>query len=193
MKKSSSSGESVKLDRKTVERNRRIHMKGLCFKLASVIPPHHHRSASKDMLSQQDQIDRAAEYISQLKERIERLKAKKELMAARLNVSRQEEGGGPALGEGPFWRASTLPVVNIREWDSGLEVTIISGSGTSKSFMLYEAIGILEEEGAEVVSASSSSIGDKVFHTLHAQVRLSRVGVETSRVSQRLHELVCSF
>lgn len=39
MKKSIS--ESSRPDRKTVERNRRIHMKGLCFKLASLIPSHH--------------------------------------------------------------------------------------------------------------------------------------------------------
>ncbi|XP_030531365.1 transcription factor bHLH168-like [Rhodamnia argentea] len=184
-KKSSSSSESVKLDRKTVERNRRIHMKGLCFKLASLVPPHHHhRSASKDMPSQQDQIEQAAEYIAQLKERIEKLQMKKELVAGR---------GGLSLDGGAAWPTSTLPVVNIRDWDSGLEVTLISRCGTSRSFMLYEVISILEEEGAEVVSASISHIGDKVFHTLHAQVRLSRVGVETSRVSQRLHELVYSF
>lgn len=35
-----SNGESSSLDRKTVERNRRIHMKGLCLKLASLLPPH---------------------------------------------------------------------------------------------------------------------------------------------------------
>ncbi|KAF8037181.1 hypothetical protein BT93_B0172 [Corymbia citriodora subsp. variegata] len=197
-KKSSSSSDSIKPDRKTVERNRRIHMKGLCFKLASLVPSHHPKSTSKDMLSQQDQIDQAAAYIAQLKERVERLKAKKELVAARLDVGRSRAAAGrgngsAALDGGAFRRASALPVVNIRDWDSGLEVTLISGCGASKSFMLYEVIGILEEEGAEVVSASISNIGDKVFHTLHAQVRLSRVGVETSRVSQRLHELVYSF
>ena len=30
-----------KLDRKTVERNRRIHMKGLCLRLTSLVPPHY--------------------------------------------------------------------------------------------------------------------------------------------------------
>ncbi|KAJ6411730.1 hypothetical protein OIU84_008331 [Salix udensis] len=46
------------------------------------------------------------------------------------------------------------------------------------------------EEGAEVVSASYSTVGDKVFHTIHAQVRILRVGVETSRVWERLQELI---
>ncbi|XP_010028270.2 transcription factor bHLH168 [Eucalyptus grandis] len=194
-KKSSSSSDSIKPDRKTVERNRRIHMKSLCFKLASLVPSHQPRSTPKDMLSQQDQIEQAAAYIAQLKEKVDMLKAKKELAMARLDVSRRRRGGecGPAFDGAAARQASALPFVSIRDWDSGVEVTLISGCGASKNFMLYEVIGILEEEGAEVVSASISNIGDKVFYTLHAQVRLSRVGVETSRVSQRLHELVYSF
>lgn len=35
------SGNGNKLDRKTVERNRRIHMKGLCLRLTSLVPPHY--------------------------------------------------------------------------------------------------------------------------------------------------------
>lgn len=38
---SPSSGNRNKLDRKTVERNRRIHMKGLCLRLTSLVPPHY--------------------------------------------------------------------------------------------------------------------------------------------------------
>ncbi|KAJ6868909.1 hypothetical protein NC651_033871 [Populus alba x Populus x berolinensis] len=71
MKKSSS--ETSKLDRKTVEKNRRVHMKDLCFKLASLVP-HHFFKPSKDMLSQQDQLELAACYIKQMRERVEKLK-----------------------------------------------------------------------------------------------------------------------
>jgi hypothetical protein len=35
-----SNSETSKLDRKTVEKNRRVHMKDLCFKLASLVPHH---------------------------------------------------------------------------------------------------------------------------------------------------------
>jgi len=35
----SASDDSTKLDRKTIERNRRIHMKSLCHQLGSLIPP----------------------------------------------------------------------------------------------------------------------------------------------------------
>lgn len=153
----------------------------------------------------------AATYIKQLKDRIDGLKRRKDQLAVRANSPIGGMGAGPTASVGV-----KLPVIQLREWDSGLEVSLISG--VNKNFRLYEAISILHEEGAEVVSASFSTIGDKIFHTLHAQVgqliisvsnhslikiqsghlnrlmnfvqvRISRVGIETSRVWQRLHEL----
>ncbi|XP_028121202.1 transcription factor bHLH162-like isoform X2 [Camellia sinensis] len=175
MKKSKSSSPE-KLDRKLVERNRRIHMKGLCFKLTSLIPPHHFRP------SKQDQLDQAAEYIKQLKERIEELKARRTLAMANTNETNKNIKDTMMFG-------LRLPVVELKDLGSSLEVVLISG--LEKNFMLYEVISVLEDEGAEVVSTSVSTMGDRVFHTLHAQVKVTRVGVETSRVCQRLHELVC--
>ena len=64
-----------------------------------------------------------------------------------------------------------LPVIDLRDMGSSLEVMLISG--LNKNFMLYEVISVLEEEGAEVVSASVSTVGDKVFHSLHAQVNFT--------------------
>ncbi|KAJ9163734.1 hypothetical protein P3X46_023368 [Hevea brasiliensis] len=177
MKKSNS--ESQKLDRKTVERNRRIHMKGLCFKLASLIPSHHFKH-SKDMLSQQDQLDHAAAYIKHLRERIEKLKKIKEQALGSLGANNNTMDA--------MMMGLRLPMIELREMGSSIEVILISG--LKKNFMLYEVITILEEEGAEVVSASFSTVGDKVFHTVHAQVKICRVGVETSRVCQRLQELI---
>ncbi|KAI4336128.1 hypothetical protein L6164_014696 [Bauhinia variegata] len=181
MKKSSNS-ESSKLDRKTIERNRRIHMKTLCFKLASLIPSHYIKP-TKDMLSQQDQLDIAAAYITHLKERIEKLEGRKK-QAARSNST-----GNVTKNE--MFINSRLPVLELRDMGSTIEVMLITG--LNKNFMLYEVISILEEEGAEVVSASFSTVGDKIFHTVHAQVKISRLGVEASRVHQRLRELIASL
>ena len=61
-----------------------------------------------------------------------------------------------------------LPVVELKDLGSSFEVVLITG--LEKNFMMYEVIGVLEDEGAEVVNASFSTVGDKVFHTLHAQV-----------------------
>ena len=51
MKPSCSITESMKLDRKTVERNRRIHMKALCFELASLVPSQYHKPSKSKVLS----------------------------------------------------------------------------------------------------------------------------------------------
>ncbi|XP_021826075.1 transcription factor bHLH162-like [Prunus avium] len=181
------SGESSsKLDRKIVERNRRIHMKGLCFKLASLIPSQHSKGPnSKDTLSQQNQLDLASSYIKQLRERIENLKEMKEKATrSQLGI----DANSTINADNAMMVRSRLPVLELRDSGSSIEVMLISG--LNKNFMLYEVISVLEEEGAEVVSASFSTVGDKVFHSLHAQVKFSRVGVETSTVWQRLQDLI---
>ncbi|KAH7856342.1 hypothetical protein Vadar_000328 [Vaccinium darrowii] len=189
-----SSNSPEKLDRKTVERNRRIHMKGLCLKLTSLVPPHHFQP-SKEMLSQQEQLDQVATYIKQLKERVDELKARKAIaMGNNMNTS-----GSGSTDTNMIDREATassmaehfrLPVVELRELGSSLEVNLVTG--LKKNFKLCEVISVLDEEGAEVVSANFSTVGDRVFHTIHAQVKVSRVGVETPRLYQRLKDLVCS-
>ncbi|KAE8124195.1 hypothetical protein FH972_019101 [Carpinus fangiana] len=176
----SSSSEASKLDRKMVERNRRIQMKGLCSRLSSLLPPPHHIKSSKDMLSQLDQLNLAASYIKQLRERGEELKGRKE-QAMRIGSSSDTINDKMKIG-------TKLPLIDLREFGSSIEVILITG--LQKNFMLSEVLSILQEEGAEVVSASFSAVDDKVFHTIHAQVRISRLGVETSRARQRLQDLV---
>ncbi|XP_056170373.1 transcription factor bHLH162-like isoform X2 [Syzygium oleosum] len=181
MNKSTSNNQSPKVERKTVEKNRRIHMKNLCSELASLIPQHNITT------SKQDQLDQAASYIKQLKEKIDGLKLRKE-QAILLSEGIDPSSSLTSSNDQEANLGFTLPVFELRDHGLGLEVILISGR--RKNFMLYEVISILEEEGAEVVSASFSVIGDKIFHTLHAQVRLSRVGVETTRVYNRLKELI---
>ncbi|XP_022737020.1 transcription factor bHLH162-like [Durio zibethinus] len=184
MKKNTGGGDSSsKPDRKTIERNRRIHMKTLCFKLASLIP-HHHSKPSKEIVSQQDQLDLAAAYIKHLREKIEKLKAIKEQAMKSKEASSSIMNTTASVG-------LSLPVVELRDFGSSIEVILITG--LNKNFMLYEVISILEQEGAEVVSASFSTVGGKIFHTLHAQAKISRVGVETARVYQRLQELISYY
>jgi len=55
MKKRTS--ESSRLDRKTVERNRRIHMKDLCLKLASLLPPHLFKPSKVFLVSEEARYD----------------------------------------------------------------------------------------------------------------------------------------
>ncbi|KAF7838342.1 transcription factor bHLH162-like [Senna tora] len=190
MKKTINTDPSTKVDRKTIERNRRIHMKALCFKLASLIPPHYLKH-TKEMISQQDQLDMAASYIRNLRDKLEKLKGKKE-EAMRWKETKSNNGHNEMLrADQNVLVGSNLPLLELRDLGSSIEVMLISG--LNKTFMLYELITVVEEEGAEVVSASFSTVGDKIFHTIHAQVKISRVGVETSRVYQRLYDLITPF
>ncbi|XP_074561815.1 transcription factor bHLH162-like [Curcuma longa] len=155
-----------KVERKTVEKNRRIHMKTLCFKLSSIIPKEH-RTIHKTVLTQQDCFDEAASYILKLGENIEKLKQRKQMQSKR------------SVGQ---------EVVEVRHEDLNLEVVVVSG--VRKRFMFHELIKVLEDEGAEIVSASIVAVGDKIFHTIHSQAISSRIGLEPTIVSRRLKELV---
>ncbi|KAI3464227.1 hypothetical protein Pfo_020890 [Paulownia fortunei] len=170
-----------KLERKTIEKNRRIEMKGLCSKLVSIIPADHFNPAKK-FLSQQDQLEQAAGYIKILRERVEELRRRKTQALMNTDPTIDVTNNAPTIG------GSNLPILKIRDLNSSLEVVLISGLW--KNFMLHQVISILEEEGAQVVTVSLSTIGDKIFHTLHAQVKVARVGVDTSRISERIHELI---
>lgn len=110
-----------------------------------------------EVISQQDQIDLAAAYITQLRKRVDELKATKQKTI------------GPTISNTMNMKMGfKSPTFELRDLGSSIEVVIVSG--VQRNFYLYEAISILEEEGAEVVNASFSTVGDQVFHTLHAQV-----------------------
>ncbi|XP_047060581.1 transcription factor bHLH168-like [Lolium rigidum] len=193
-------GGCSKMERKDVEKNRRLHMKGLCLKLSSLVPAtstHHIRhyqssnassqcnNNNKDAITQLDQLDSAAAYIKQLKGRIDELK-------------RRKQGGGGCSPSASGNKASSttttatasLPVIEVRHQDSTLDVALVSEAG--KPFKLHEVISVLEQEGAEVVSASFSVVGDKIFYTLHSQALCPRIGLEADRVTHRLHGLAAA-
>ncbi|XP_074560532.1 transcription factor bHLH162-like [Curcuma longa] len=178
MKSQSADGAS-RMERKTLEKNRRVLMKSLCMKLASVIPKEHYAS-SKDMLSQQDHLDQATSYIKTLRARIEKMKERR---SHNLTIQDTEKAIDSATTS-----EFTLPVVEVRHQDSNLEVVLISGQ--EKRFMFHEVISVLEEEGAQVINANFSVVHDKIFYTLHSQAVSSRLGFDVSRVTERLKQLI---
>ncbi|WOK97782.1 transcription factor bHLH162 [Canna indica] len=179
MKSSSVVCETGKIGRKIVEKNRRMQMKTLCMKLSSLIPKEHNTSP-KDMLTQQDHLEQATSYIKKLQKKIETMKQRR---VPRMNIkeSGKDIGGGLTMG-------FQLPVVEVRHDDSNMEVVLISG--LEKRFMFHEVISIIEEEGAEVINASFSVVGEKIFHIIHSQAISSRLGLEASRVTERLKKLL---
>ncbi|KAI4964273.1 hypothetical protein ZWY2020_006775 [Hordeum vulgare] len=200
-----SSGEdtgrcNTKMERKDVEKNRRLHMKGLCLKLSSLIPaasPHHHLrhyspssssssppSTNKDAATQLDQLDSAAAYINQLRARIDGLKRRKQAALS--------GGCSSSVSAGDYkpQTAAALPVIEVRHRDGTLDVALASEAG--RPFRLHEVIAVMEQEGAEVVSASFSVVGDKIFYTVHSQALCPRIGLDAGRVAHRLRGLAAA-
>lgn len=202
-----SSGEdtgrcNTKMERKDVEKNRRLHMKGLCLKLSSLIPaasPHHHLrhyspssssppSTNKDAATQLDQLDGAAAYINQLRARIDDLKRRKQAALSGGNAGACSSSVSAGDYKGATSTSTTaLPVVEVRHRDGTLDVALASEAG--RPFRLHEVIAVLEQEGAEVVSASFSVVGDKIFYTVHSQALCPRIGLDAARVAHRLRRL----
>lgn len=101
-------------------------------------------------------------YIKGLREKVEQLKAKRNTsMSLSLDGINRGMSGGMMLG-------LRLPLVEVREMGNSLEVVLISG--VTRNFLFCDVIGVLEEEGVEVVNASISVTGEKVFHIIHSQV-----------------------
>ncbi|WOK98512.1 hypothetical protein Cni_G07224 [Canna indica] len=125
-------------------------------------------------------LDHALSYIIELKERVEKLKQKK----------LETRSGPPGLVIAAAAANSSLqPQVMIRSAVSNLEINVVCGSRARIS-MLREVIVLLEEEGADIISASFHSVGDTSFHTIVCQAISPRIGFDASRVHHRMKELV---
>uniref|UniRef100_A0A5B7BY14 BHLH domain-containing protein n=1 Tax=Davidia involucrata TaxID=16924 RepID=A0A5B7BY14_DAVIN len=166
---------SSRTDRKTIEKNRRNHMKTLYSKLNSLVPQH----KSKEVVSLPDQLYEAANYIKKMQATLEKMKEKKDRLMGIEKPSASLSSGGVGLRS---------PQIEIHEVGSALEVVLITGLDCQ--FMFNETIRMLHEEGAEVVNAGFSVIEDKVFHTIHSKVGESAPVNGAARISERLKKFV---
>ncbi|MCD9638881.1 hypothetical protein HAX54_023045 [Datura stramonium] len=174
---SSSSSLRSKVDRKTIEKNRRIQMKDLYLKLKSLVP--HLHQHSKEVLSLPDQLEEAANYIKKLQIDLERMRLRKEsLKIIGENSSCSERMGG----------RSTLHI-EIHNVDSALNIVLITGLG-NRQLMFNDIIRILHEENVQVISASYTVIDNTVFHSIHSKMGDSVPEYGAARISERLKKFV---
>ncbi|XWS68651.1 hypothetical protein CRYUN_Cryun04dG0109300 [Craigia yunnanensis] len=150
---------SAKVERKIIEKNRRNHMKNLYSGLNSLLPHHN----SKEPLSLPDQIDEAVNYIKSLQIRLQESREKKESLMGR---KRSYRCTNCTAAETTVSLKS--PEIRINEKDSAMEVVLMTAQDSQ--FMFYEMIRILHEQGAEVLNANFSVVGNTVFHIVHAQI-----------------------
>lgn len=114
----------------------------------------------QDMLSQVDHLDQATSYIKDLRGRIERMKQRGDFRTSAEGTNKDVDR--------EMTTEFRLPVVEVRHQDLNLEVVLISG--LEKRFKFHQVISVLEEEGAEVLNANFSVVGEMIFHTIHSQV-----------------------
>ncbi|XVE75050.1 hypothetical protein DITRI_Ditri12bG0066300 [Diplodiscus trichospermus] len=119
-------------------------------------------------------VDYATVYVSQLQKRVEELKQRKaELEAEHISQT-----------------ATVSPVIDITDLGSTVEVNVIAG--TIAESALCDIISILEEEGAQVLSATYHNAGNKVLLSIHSKEAYPRIGINNFRVLERLKELQIS-
>ncbi|RVX10404.1 hypothetical protein VitviT2T_000738 [Vitis vinifera] len=159
-----------KLDRNALERNRRMYMKDLFSKLAYLIPIQPGPRSSLHAL-----LNQAIAHVKELQERIEMLKQRRQLLEGTHHDAAGISG-------------SMSPVVSLRDLGFILELCLITG--LNENFTLHQVINVLLEEAAEVVDVSYSTVGHRIFYTIYFRAVCSRIGIETSRLHERLKELI---
>ncbi|XP_044494528.1 transcription factor bHLH167-like [Mangifera indica] len=164
-----SSGAS-RLQRNMKERIRRKHMKDLLSELAFVTLLQSSKVSATQLL------EHATNHIKQLQERVEERRRQRALL---LKESIADENKKPS--------GSRLPSLNIKCSDLSLEIDLICG--LEKNFMLHDIISILQEEGAEVISSTQYNAGDRIIYIIKSQAISPRIGVETTRIRQRIKDL----
>ncbi|XVF84972.1 hypothetical protein PTKIN_Ptkin17bG0081600 [Pterospermum kingtungense] len=168
--------EASKINRCLIERERRRHMKSLFSELSAVLPP------QPIKLSVPELVDQATEYVKHLQKKLEQYE--------QMKVQLEEKRGSAKANYAMRSRIIIPPVVNIRDLGSNLEVHLITG--LNMEFALSDFISILQEEGAEIISATCHHAGDRAIYTILSQAIYPRIGIATSNVHERLHSLICA-
>ncbi|KAK8485814.1 hypothetical protein V6N11_012843 [Hibiscus sabdariffa] len=163
-----SGSQSTRINRCLIERERRRHMKALFTKLSTLLP----RKPTK--MSVPEMVDRAIAYVKELQTRMERYEGMKMKLEAAYEVRK---------------RRMIRPVLSIRDLGSNLEVNLITG--LNMGFALSDFIHILQEEGADIISATCHHVGDRAIYTILSQAIYPRIGIATSSVHERLKSLIC--
>ncbi|KAI3732045.1 hypothetical protein L1987_63242 [Smallanthus sonchifolius] len=178
------SSSSSRVDRRTIEKNRRIHMKDLYLKLHSLVP----HDSSREMVSLPDQLQEAANYIKKLQIKLEKMKEEKDnltRMIKNLEIDHDKKIKTSSLMVGQ----QRTPQIDVREIGSSLEAILVTG--VDFQFLFSETIRVIHEEGFDVVNASFSIINDIVVHTIHAQIGESYASENgVSRIIEKLNNIV---
>nr|GMD65684.1 transcription factor bHLH162-like [Ipomoea batatas] len=134
---------SSKPGRGLTEKHRRQQMKFLYDQLAGALslPSSEEKSPAFDVL------DHATNYIKQLESNVNELKARKDSLQLPVSITVNESEGGESL-----------------------EINIVCGLEKKEVMKMHKVLRILQEEGAQVVSATNSTVDLKIYHTIICKV-----------------------
>ncbi|XP_018491156.2 transcription factor ORG2-like [Raphanus sativus] len=150
-----------KLNHNANERNRRKKINSLFSSLRSCLPD----SDELKKLSIPKTVSRSVQYITELKEQVNKLIQKKEDILVRLSC--QKERYVKAQPKVITSYVSTVFATKLRD----NEVMVQISSSKIHKFSIYNVLSGLDEDGFVILDVSSlSSRGERLFYTLHLQV-----------------------
>ena len=108
-----------------------------------------------------DQLENATNYIKQLKENVEKLKEKKEkLMKLGEESARSSE-----------IKARLLVQVEVEARQVGSSLEFLLTTGSDYHLVSKQILQLLQENGTQIVYINHSTVKDRVFHKIIAEVR----------------------
>jgi len=153
---------------KVVEKQRRNKMKALCSTLISLLPEEYLKT--KCTLS--DKLLEAIKHIRHLQDKLIDLEKKRDVLKLSATVkpfsnsssvykTLQDSQARPSNVQDKF------QIIRVRKFGPGIQVTV----NTVKNQIDFSSLlMVLEETGAEVVSATVSAINDRVFYSIHSKL-----------------------
>lgn len=153
-----------KRNHKMIERQRRKEMKMLFSQLRSLLPEHDLQGKRTEA----EQVLETVNYVYHLQQQVKELSAQREKMKVKsdqnANVS-LEKFCNKTVSFGGSDRED--PAVKINSVGSGVQIWT---NILERDIVYSDILSALEEDGLEVVSAASSAINSRVYHTIHAKV-----------------------
>ncbi|CAF2108154.1 BnaC08g14400D [Brassica napus] len=165
------SSMSSREQRNLREQERRMRMKHLFNILSSHVSPTH-RLPVPQLLEQ------ATSYMIQLKEKVNYLKEKKMTLLG--EMGKHSEGLSSSL----------LPKLSIYSRDSTIQMNLLIDLNM-KRVMLHQLLSVFEEEGAQVMNVNTQKLNDRmIIYTIIAQAIISRIGIDPSRIEERVRDII---
>ncbi|KAD7477571.1 hypothetical protein R6Q59_007334 [Mikania micrantha] len=157
------------------EKQRRDRMKDLYTTLAILL--HLEPYGSKSL---PEFLDSATASLTELKERVERLKARKEELEREVNQ----------IDESSNINNPRLKMIQVTETkDMKLEVNM-KFMVENKRVVPFGVLKVIEQGGAEIMSSSFSTVGQQIYSNIHAQAFQARLGFDAKLIESQLMELI---